>query len=235
MPGGYTAVFDYLIESQRETKKRKMLGVGTASLVIHTVVIAAVAYATLNAGQGDTAVKADTTVLFIDQPQQERPTEQRPMQLDLPPNVSQTAVALDEIRINLPTVDLQRPFDAHDYHLPSRDGGGGATDPVGTANDVFSEAIVEEKPSVLSGATPVYPELLKEAGIQGRVVVQAVIDTLGRAEGTSVKILQSPNPGFDPSARNYVLNARLRPARVHGRAVRVLINIPIDFRITPAH
>jgi protein TonB len=81
----------------------------------------------------------------------------------------------------------------------------------------------------------VYPELLKEAGIQGRVVVQAVIDTLGRAVPTSVKILQSPNPGFDRSAGNYVLNALLRPARVHGRAVRVLINIPIDFRITSAH
>lgn len=234
MPGGYTAVFDYLIESQRKTKKRKMLGVGTASLVIHTVVIAAVAYATLDAGQRDTAVKADTTVLFINQPQQQRPAEQRPTQLDLPPHVSQTAVALDEIRVNVPTVDLQRHFDAHEY-LPSRHDGGGATDPVGPGNDVFSEAIVEEKPSVLSGATPVYPELLKEAGIQGRVVVQAVIDTLGRAEATSVKILQSPNPGFDRSARNYVLNARLRPARVHGRAVRVLINIPIDFRITPAH
>jgi len=98
---------------------------------------------------------------------------------------------------------------------------------------VFMEAIVEEKPSVLSGPIPVYPELLKQAQIQGRVLVQAVIDTLGRAELNSVKILQSPNPGFDQSARQYVLKALFRPARVHGRAVRVLINIPIDYKITP--
>src|SRR2546427_437796 len=78
----------------------------------------------------------------------------------------------------------------------------------------------------------VYPELLKQAQIQGRVIVQAVIDTLGRAEPNTIKILQSPNPGFDQPSRNYVLKTLFRPARVHGRAVRVLINIPIDYKIT---
>ncbi len=96
--------------------------------------------------------------------------------------------------------------------------------------DVFMEAIVEEKPAVLSGSTLQFPELLRQAGIAGRVLVQAIVDTLGRAEPNSVKVLQSPNPGFDQSATNYVLKALFRPARVHGRAVRVLIQIPIDFR-----
>ncbi len=63
------------------------------------------------------------------------------------------------------------------------------------------------------------------------MLVQAIVDTLGRAEPTSVKVLQSPNAGFDQSAKNYVLKALFRPARVHGRAVRVLIQIPIDYRI----
>jgi len=72
---------------------------------------------------------------------------------------------------------------------------------------------------------------LKQAGIQGRVLVQAIVDTLGRAEQGSIKVLQSPNPGFDQPARNYVQKALFRPARVHGRAVRVLIQIPIEFRL----
>src|SRR5438876_5744534 len=97
--------------------------------------------------------------------------------------------------------------------------------------EVFMEAIVEEKPAVLSGPTLQFPELLRQAQIQGRVLVQAIIDTLGRAEPASVKVLQSPNPGFDQSAKSYVLKALFRPARVHGRAVRVLIQIPIDFRL----
>ncbi len=106
----------------------------------------------------------------------------------------------------------------------------GASGMVPTGNEVFMEAIVEEKPAVLSGPTLQFPELLRQAGIEGRVLVQAIGDTLGRVEPNSVKVLQSPNPGFDQSATNYVLKALFRPARVHGRAVRVLIQIPVDFR-----
>ncbi len=98
-------------------------------------------------------------------------------------------------------------------------------------DQVFVESVVEERPEVLSGPHLEYPGLLREAGIQGRVLVQAIIDTTGRAEPRSVKVIQSPNPGFDQSAMDYVLRAMFRPARVHGRAVRVLINLPIDFSI----
>jgi outer membrane biosynthesis protein TonB len=62
-------------------------------------------------------------------------------------------------------------------------------------------------------------------------MVQAIIGTLGRAEAGSVKVLQSPNPGFDQSAKNYMLKTLFRPARVHGRAVRVLVQLPIDYRL----
>ena len=97
--------------------------------------------------------------------------------------------------------------------------------------EVFMEAIVEERPAVLSAPTLHYPELLRQAQIQGRVLMQAIIDTLGRAEPTSVKVLQSSNPGFDQPARGYVLKALFRPGRVHGRAVRVLLQVPVDFKV----
>jgi len=99
------------------------------------------------------------------------------------------------------------------------------------SDQVFMESVVEERPEVLSGPALNYPDLLRQAGVQGRVLVQAIIDTSGRAEPPSVKVIQSPNPGFDQSAKNYVLRALFRPARVHGRAVRVLLNLPIDFKI----
>src|SRR2546430_5384748 len=53
----------------------------------------------------------------------------------------------------------------------------------------------------LSGPTLVFPELLRQAQLSGRVLVQAIVDTLGRAEPPSVKVIQSPNPGFDQSAK----------------------------------
>ncbi len=224
-------MFDNLIESKKKSNRRKLFGVGFVSLTIHTAVIAAAVIATLHAGQTDNSVRVDTALVFIEQQQQQKPPEQQPVQLDVPLKGFQTVVAPDVIPTNLPPVNLQEKFDPKDYSGSGVEGGLATGMVLG--NDVFMEAIVEEKPSVLSGPIPVYPELLKQAQIQGRVVVQAVIDTLGRAELNSVKILQSPNPGFDQSARQYVLKALFRPARVHGRAVRVLINIPIDYKITP--
>src|SRR3989454_8553006 len=173
----------------------------------------------------------DTTVVFIDQQQQQKPPEPQPVQLDVPLKGFQTVVAPEVIPTNIPPVNLTEHFDPKDYSGTGVEGGL-ATGLVPSGNDVYMESIVEEKPSVLSGPQLVYPDLLKQAGIQGRVLVQAVIDTSGRAEVSTVKIIQSPNPGFDQAARNYVLKALFRPARVHGRAVRGLINVPIDFKIT---
>ncbi len=224
-------MFDTLIESKRKTNRKKGLSVGFVSLSIHAAIIAAAVAATLHAGQADHAVKVDTAMVYLEQHQEQKPPEQQPVQLDVQLKGFQTVVAPDIIPTNIPPVNLQEHFDPKDYSGTGVEGGI-STGMVPTGNEVFMEAIVEEKPSVLSGPQPQYPELLRQAGIQGRVMVQAIIDTTGRAEPASLKIIASPNPGFDQSAKNYVLKALFRPARVHGRAVRVLINIPIDFKIT---
>lgn len=223
-------MFDKLIESKPKKDARRIFGVGAVSLVVHTVAIAGAVYATLSAGETDHSVRVDTAMVFVDQPKQEKPPEQQPVQLDVPLKGFQTVVAPDVIPTNIPPVNLQEHFDPKDYSGSGVEGGL-ASGMVPTGNEVFMEAIVEEKPAVLSGPTLQFPELLRQAQIQGRVLVQAIIDTLGRAEPPSVKVLQSPNPGFDQSAKSYVLKALFRPARVHGRAVRVLIQIPIDFRL----
>src|SRR5436190_15025796 len=225
------AVFDVLIESKRKKNSKKAFSVGFVSLTVHTAIIAGAVYATLNAGQTDHSVKVDTAMVFLDQQQQQKPPEQQPVQLDVPLKGFQTVVAPTEIPTNIPPVNLQEKFDPKDYSGSGVEGGT-ANGMVPTGNEVFMEAIVEEKPSVLSAPQPPYPELLRQAGIQGRVLIQAVIDTTGRAEPNSIKIIQSPNPGFDQPSRTWIQHALFRPARVHGRAVRVLVQVPLDYRIT---
>jgi len=99
------------------------------------------------------------------------------------------------------------------------------------ADQVYSEATVDERAEIVSAPPLDYPPALRRAGLQGRVTVQAVIDTLGRAEPASLKVIARPNTAFDQSARAYVLHAVFRPARVKGRAVRVLIRVPVDYAI----
>jgi protein TonB len=221
-------VFDTLIESKRKTDKKRLFGVGFVSLMIHTALIGAAILATVRAGQSDTKVRADTALVFLEQ-QQQKPPEQQPVQLDIPLKGFQTVVAPTEIPTNIPPIDLQQKFNAADYSGSGVEGG--VANGMVPTGDVYAEALVDEKPSVLTGQL-VYPELLRQAGMGGRVTVQAVIDTTGRVEPPSVRILQSSNPGFEQAARTYVLKALWRPGRSHGRAVRVLVNIPIEFRIT---
>jgi TonB family protein len=63
-------------------------------------------------------------------------------------------------------------------------------------------------------------------------MLRAVIDTTGRVEPASVRIMKSPNPAFDQATKDWVLKALFRPARLHGRGVRVFINLPVDYALT---
>jgi periplasmic protein TonB len=220
-------VFDNLIESKRKADPKKAFGLGFVSLAGHSGIVLLAVIATLTAGHASQDVVVDTTIVFLQQ--QEQKQEEQPPVVDIPQLKGfQTVVAPTDIPTNIPPINLQEHFDPKDYTGSGVEGGIGT----GIAPDqVFMESVVEERPEVLSGPQPQYPDLLRQAGIQGRVIVQAIIDTSGRAEPPSVKVIQSPNPGFDQPAKTYVLRALFRPARVHGRAVRVLVNLPIDFKI----
>ena len=91
--------------------------------------------------------------------------------------------------------------------------------------------VVEELPVLLSHPAPRYPDILRQAGIEGRVMVEAVIDTTGRAERAGLRIVSSSHALFAPEASALVLGSRYRPARFGGRPVRVRILVPVAFAL----
>lgn len=97
-------------------------------------------------------------------------------------------------------------------------------------NPVYEVVDVDEQPELLASQRPEYPEHLRDAGIGGRVMVQFILDTLGRAEVQSVQVIQSPDPEFNQPVIDCLVRSQFRPARIHGRAVRVRLKIPYDFR-----
>jgi TonB family protein len=121
-------------------------------------------------------------------------------------------------------------IDPRDYRGRGREGGR-ATTAVPAHGAVYMSAVVEDAPVLLSGPPLAYPELLRQARIQGRVEVEAIIDATGRAEVGTVHVVGSPHPGFDAPARDFVRRALFRPGRMHGRAVRVLVRLPIEFTL----
>jgi TonB family protein len=76
-----------------------------------------------------------------------------------------------------------------------------------------------------------YPEVLRQAGLTARIVVEAVLDTAGRVEPGSPRIVGEAHPLFTAEAHRVVLASRYRPARAGGRAVRVRIRVPVAFAL----
>jgi len=220
-----------LLDFTRKTRSKGFLSVGLTSLVIHTAMIGGVVYATLRAAPSDIRVRMDTTVVLLTPQDQPKPADPAAVQLVDALKGFQTVTLPAQIPTDIPPVDLQQRFDPKDYSGSGVEGGRANGLVVG-GSDVYAEALVEERPALLSAPPPVYPALLKQAGIQGRVILRAIIDTTGRVEPASVRIIKSPSPAFDQPTKDWVLKALFRPARLHGRGVRVFINLPVDYSLT---
>ena len=96
---------------------------------------------------------------------------------------------------------------------------------------VYDPSIVEQQPELLSSPPPRYPEALRTAHVEGVVEVQGVVDTLGHLEPKTLQVIDSPHPALSASAVECLERAVFRPGRVEGRAVRVLVRIPVQFSI----
>jgi len=90
----------------------------------------------------------------------------------------------------------------------------------------------DEPPELLAAPLPAYPEPLRRAAVTGRVVIEAVIDTVGRAEAGTIRVVTSAHRMFEAAAREAVRRALFRPARAGGRAVRALVRVPVEFQLT---
>jgi protein TonB len=102
--------------------------------------------------------------------------------------------------------------------------------PVNT-DQPFFEFQVEKPVTALPGATPRYPDILRQAGVEGEVLAQFVVDTTGRAEMSSFRVLKASHDLFGTAVKNALPGMRFIPAEVGGRKVRQLVQQPFSFGI----
>ena len=77
---------------------------------------------------------------------------------------------------------------------------------------------------------PVYPEHAKQNGLQGAVVLQAVISTDGRPLSLEV-LSKSVDPELAQAARDAVSQWRYEPTLLNGQPVEVVTTITVNFRL----
>lgn len=236
-------MFDNLILSDPKTKKTQGLGGTTFSFVVHGVLIYLAVLATAKGAEVVQEIAADTTMVFLTEqqdepepePEPEEPPPQQIVNLNPPPKGFQTVSAPIDIPTDIPPIDLTQRFDPRDFSGVGVEGGvfsgvEGGTGPV-DLTQTFLEAAVDEPPERLTGPPLRYPEMLRQAGIEGSVVLEFVIDTTGHVEASSMKVISSTNRAFEGPAMDAIRRSTYRPGRVRGVAVRVLVQQSVSFTI----
>src|SRR5262249_33182221 len=82
---------------------------------------------------------------------------------------------------------------------------------------------------MLSATRPVYPPAAQAGGLQGRVLLQAVITTAGSISGLSV--LSSPDQSLTDAAMDAVRQWQYEPTLLNGQPVEVITTIAVNFRL----
>jgi protein TonB len=101
---------------------------------------------------------------------------------------------------------------------------------------VYGAESVEEKPTLANAADVArlldrnYPEALSEAGVAGRVMLEMTIDENGRVRPGSARVVSASHEEFTAATLRIAERMRFRPARVEGRAVAVMVTLPIDWK-----
>ena len=88
---------------------------------------------------------------------------------------------------------------------------------------------LSKKPVEIQRIQPVYPELAKKAGVEGKVVVKVLVDTNGEVE--DAKMVKS-NPLLDEAALTAARQYKFTPAMQRDKKVKVWVSISFNFRLT---
>lgn len=238
-------MFNNLIESKRQ--KQRSLGSSIFSLVFHSALIMGAVYATAHATQEAEKPKQEK-IDFVEMKKDEPPPPKDEPPPPPPPDVTvappppkgfQVLTAPIDIPDVLPDIDLTKKVtNEADFSGKGVAGGiakgveGGKAVPV-AENQTYFEFQVEKPVVQAPGSTgPRYPDILRSAGVEGEVLAQFVVDTTGKAERGSLKILKTSHELFAQAVQNALPNMKFIPAEVGGRRVKQLVQQPFTFQIS---
>ena len=93
---------------------------------------------------------------------------------------------------------------------------------------------VDKYPSPIGGIDGIakkikYPAKAKKAGIQGKVLIKAVIDENGNVEFAEVE--KGVNPDLDKEALRAVKETKFIPGEIKNKKVKTEITVPIKFKL----
>jgi TonB family protein len=94
---------------------------------------------------------------------------------------------------------------------------------------VYALSEVDERPEIVLAPPLRYPDDPYLVGVDGVVVVRIVIDTAGNPQPATAQVIQTDDSALSRAAQALALKTLFRPARVRGRVVQVLVDLPVEF------
>lgn len=236
-------MLNHLLES-RATRQRRPGGT-IVSVVVHALLVAGLVSATAHATVPPIDDRTDVPLTFTDltpppktpPPQPSAPTNAAsPVSAGAPADMlAPSLVAPVDIPSVIPDIDFTRaPTNPDDFASGRRSQAGGV--PGGTGNapsgGAYFDWQVEKPVAVLPGSRgPQYPAMLREAGFEGVVVAQFVVDTLGRADLSTFQVLSSDHAVFTSAVKQALVGLRFLPAEVGQRKVSQVVQQAFQFRL----
>lgn len=104
--------------------------------------------------------------------------------------------------------------------------------PIALGDSIMTEFMVDS--AVVryeNGAAPAYPESMLRRRIEGSVIVQYVVDTLGHADTATFRVISATHSDFATAVKNTLPRMRFRPAIMANRLVPQLVQQPFAFKI----
>jgi protein TonB len=231
-----------LIESERAS--HRSLGGTFISIALHASLITLAVYATAKAGEVGVKVPSDTvTVFYPPQPKEPAPQHGHPAHPNAP-----SSPALPREPVSSPMVEIPDhlpPIDSPVSTTPTEDlfvdsvvhGSGKGETGALTGSDSGEPMLASQvdKPAVArtGNPNPEYPAPLESSRVEGSVLVQFVVDTLGHADMQSFKVLEASNEKFVGSIENALPRWRFYPAEARGRKVNQIVQLPLRFVAPP--
>jgi bla regulator protein blaR1 len=93
---------------------------------------------------------------------------------------------------------------------------------------LVATALAATQPTPIATPSPDYPAAAQQAGIEGTVVVKALVGRDGRVHDA---VVTRSIPALDGAAVRSVRRWVFRPARAQGVPVQVWVAIPVAFRL----
>ncbi len=230
-------MLNQLLETRQATQRKS--GGTAVSVVLHVLVIGAAIQFTQHTALALTKPDETRVVFHEVKPEPVKPHEAPPPDVVAhQPNARGFTVlqAPVDVPVDIPAVDLTAArTDANAFTGTGVPGGtpdgvvGGTT--VNTDLPLYDFQVDKAAAAIPGNNSPVYPAQLKAAGVEGEALVTFVVDTLGRAEAGSFKVLQATHDAFGETVRVALPRMRFLPAESNGKKVRMVVQQKFAFAL----